>query len=255
MLIDHLTASMMERAILPQTGQIAALSSDLLYWVDRTGRAIGRQTFPIVIFLLAEGFYHTGNRIRYLGRLLLLAVISEVPYYLTFCSGEVGSLLTPSHNTVFTLVLGYLAIWIVDAIRMRGIRQNNERAHILYGILAAAAVGALYYIAEKSGVDYGGAGVIAIVLCYFLRSVPRMGPVGAYVWLGSNDSYEWFALPACILMCCYNGERYPKKVIRRQQMASPLGRRLIRYVFYLFYPLHLLAVWGLRILVQRFLNN
>ena len=246
----------MERAFLPETGQIAALSSHALYLTDRIGRAIGRQTFPIMVFLLVEGFYQTKSRIRYLGRLILAALLSELPYQLAFCRGEVGSLMDPSHNTIWTLAMGFAAIWTIDVVFMRKVREENDSSlavgkwKMTFRAVAAAAVTAgIYWCAERTSVDYAGAGVIAVVLCYLLRGLSWAGPVSAYVWLGCSNWYEWFALPACLLMCRYNGVRYPERVEHWQQEARPVQKKLLRYVFYLFYPIHLLAVWGLRVLV------
>lgn len=41
---------------------------------------IGRIAFPIFAFMIVEGFYHTSNFRRYLCRMLIFAVISEVPF-------------------------------------------------------------------------------------------------------------------------------------------------------------------------------
>ena len=45
-------------------------------------RCFGRIAFPVFAFLVAEGFAHTRNRMRYFLSLLLFAAVSEVPWYL-----------------------------------------------------------------------------------------------------------------------------------------------------------------------------
>ena len=43
-------------------------------------RAVGRLSFPLFCFILAEGFFHTKNRKKYQQRLFIFALLSEIPY-------------------------------------------------------------------------------------------------------------------------------------------------------------------------------
>ena len=55
--------------------------------IYRVGRAVGRVSFVLFAFLIVEGFFHTKSRARYLLRLGLFALLSEIPFDLAF-SGE-----------------------------------------------------------------------------------------------------------------------------------------------------------------------
>ena len=60
---------------------------------------IGRIAFPIFAFMIAEGFYQTSNRKKYLKRMFIFALISEIPFNLIMSSG----LINPFHqNVLFT---------------------------------------------------------------------------------------------------------------------------------------------------------
>lgn len=48
-------------------------------------RLFGRLTAPVMCYFIAEGYAHTSNLRRYLGRLLLTAAVSHVPFVL--CQG------------------------------------------------------------------------------------------------------------------------------------------------------------------------
>ena len=84
-------------------------------WAYEVMRCFGRVAFPVFAFLVAEGFAHTRNRMRYFLSLLLFAVISEVPWYLL--NGMDGT-----HNVMFTLALmAWLAAWLGTDYEWRGV--------------------------------------------------------------------------------------------------------------------------------------
>ena len=65
----------------------------------------GRLAFPIFAFLVAEGFVRTRSRARYARRLLIFAIVSEVPFDLL----AAGRLVYPLRQNVlwtFLIALG-----------------------------------------------------------------------------------------------------------------------------------------------------
>ena len=87
MLIDHFFAIIVMALL--QERAAAGLETDRLLQVYSAGRAVGRIAFVLFAFLAAEGFVHTRNRGRYLLRLALFAVISEVPFDLAFSNAVI----------------------------------------------------------------------------------------------------------------------------------------------------------------------
>ena len=59
---------------------IGALFFPQFQWM----RIIGRLSFPLYCFLLSEGIHYTRNPMKYGLRLLLVAVLTELPYDLLF---------------------------------------------------------------------------------------------------------------------------------------------------------------------------
>ncbi len=181
-------------------------------------RAAGRLAFPIFCFLLTEGVQKTSSRGRYATRLLVFAVLSELPYRL-LCGIP---LLSPgTYNVLFTLLLGFGAV----ACWQRLSRRPWLGALCVIGIAAAA---------ELLGCDYGAYGIMTIFCFALFRSQTRMGLAAfslltACYALTGGAFLQLFALLAAPLLALYNG--------RRGTMP--------KYLFYVFYPLHMLLLAAL----------
>lgn len=174
-------------------------------------RGIGRLSFPIFCFVLVQGFQTTKDVRKYLIRLFLFALLSEIPYDFAFS----GQLYAPAdQNVIFTMFIGVLVL--------AGMRQWSnlyvQAAVLLAGCLAAA------YIRS----DYTYQGVALIAVFYLLRDYPWRQMLWAAIVLCMNwglEVYAVFALPLCR---CYAPEKGKQ--------------RLPRYFFYIFYPGHLLVL-------------
>lgn len=109
----------------------ATLAGDA-WWL--TG--IGRLAFPMFAFFLVEGFFHTHDRKKYCMRLLLLAILSELPINLMYS----GLLFYPFHqNVIWTLLTGFLCIWAIDnpTEKMSGLAVDSvDPAAICSGLRA-----------------------------------------------------------------------------------------------------------------------
>ena len=92
MLIDHIAAVLLVKMlILNGTWELNGYSGSRvlsilnfehmnMVKIYQLMRDIGRIAFPIYCFLLVEGFMRTGNIGKYLGRMLLFAFVSEIPF-------------------------------------------------------------------------------------------------------------------------------------------------------------------------------
>ncbi len=205
MVADHAAVMLVEEA-------------NTLYWPMRL---IGRLAFPLYCFLLAEGFCHTRSAGRYLGRLAVLAVISEIPFNLL----NSGTITDPAHqNVMFTLFLGLLALW--------GSVRFYNRGQTPWAVLWCACMAALAWVFQT---DYGWAGVVLIVVLYWFRANRGLRAFAGYMtlMLGVNPA-EITALFSFALIEAYNGER---------------GGGRWQQLFYLSYPLHILVLWGISLLL------
>ena len=196
---------------------------------------LGRLAFPIFAFQLCEGYRHTSDFRRYSLRLLLFALLSEIPFNLFYA----GSVIFPFHqNVMFTLLLGLLAIRQADRLhREEGIKKKSLRVLTLLLIFAGSVV--LFP-------DYGLMGVMT-VLCFFvfrdhrLFQLAAMAVLNIFAFKGQTIpvslgalAYDFpiqgFALLALPLIWLYNGQKGP-------------GGKGLRLFWYIFYPLHMLALY------------
>lgn len=212
-------------------GTVLKLIACLSMFIDHLGavcfsgmmgfRIIGRLAFPIYCFLLVEGAVHTRNMKKYILRMGIFALISEVPFDLAFYHRLVY---TGHQNVFFTLGLGLLAIWFLE----HPIEQLDI-PDVLYKLLVIIAAG---LIAEFFNTDYGFTGIAVICIFYYLRGQPRLKYPIAVILLAAMGGVEVYAVLALIPILLYNGQR------GRQTKA-------MQYGFYIFYPAHLLLIAAL----------
>lgn len=181
-------------------------------------RLIGRIAFPIFCFLLIEGFFHTRNVPKYCLRLGIFAVISEIPFDLAFNHATFD----PSYqNVFFTLLIGLLTVSALESIQKRYSKKIGVPMIYSAAVIAAGAVLAWFF-----QTDYGEIGVICIVLFYLEHNKKTIAAATACICLLFSSSLEITAFACVPLIRYYNGMR---------------GISL-KYVFYLFYPVHLLLL-------------
>ena len=154
-----LTSNMLRTAavVLMLSDHIWATYMSLGNWMTY----IGRMAFPIFAFQIAEGFVHTSNFKKYALRLLGFALITEIPFNLFYCSRWFN----PYHqNVLFTLLLGLLAIYVLDNLK-KNFKGKNIALSLLWIVLIC--------IASTLGfVDYGFLGMLTVVMFYVLRDFP-----------------------------------------------------------------------------------
>ena len=126
MLIDHIGAGILERLLIDGyvTDYVLYLK---IYQLDSVLRIIGRISLYVYL-LLAEGFLHTRSRRGYAFRLLVFALLSEIPFDLLFSGGFNGN----SQNVFWTLLIGLLVLWGMDGVR-RAFRTREISPHAWRG--------------------------------------------------------------------------------------------------------------------------
>lgn len=210
MFIDHFGAAVVEKTWI--------MDEPYGQTLDMTLRLIGRLAFPIFCFLMVEGFYHTRDRMKYLRNLFVFAIISEIPFEISF----LGELVWGLRNVYWTLLIGMVMMMLLDIFWQK---EKKYGLLVLIAIVAACAG-----LAEILHTDYGAIGVLLIFILYKTRD----DRFAQCVLGGAAMSYEITAPIAFVLLYKYNG-------VRRQ--------KYLKYFFYAFYPVHLLLLYWVRLMI------
>ncbi len=197
---------------------------------------VGRIAFPIFAFFIAEGYVRTRNVKKYILRMLIFALLSELPFNL-MCS---ASWFFPfQQNVLWTFLFALLCLRTVDKCRAN---QNRQ----LGAILAALSIVGFAMLATITFTDYAGYGVLMVVLFYAFHGNTRQDRLGQlvgmvlinWVWMkgmmvplafGLEIPLQGLAVLALLPIWCYRGRQGPHN-------------KAIQYTFYAFYPLHLLIL-------------
>lgn len=203
---------------------------------------IGRIAFPIFAFAIAEGYRRTSDVKRYMQRLLISAILSEMPFNLMYgCS-----LFYPFHqNVLWTFLIALCAMAIMDQVR-------KKYRHVVSIVLCALITALSFISGYVTMADYFGPGVLTVLVFYFFSDHTWSGRIGQLVclsWINLEllGGYYYpihiggfeldliqqgFALLALIPIWFYNGEKGYHKP-------------WFRWFCYAFYPVHMLVLYGL----------
>lgn len=173
-------------------------------------RIIGRLSFPIFAWGIANGYVRTKNIKKYGQRLLLLAFISQPFFYLVINKDLL--------NICFSLFLGLLTIFFYD--------KSKEKKVFLFFIPL------ILFLAFFFRVDYGVYGVLMILFFHVFRKDFRLissQSVLAFVHIFLNPTaiFQVFSLPAFLIIYYF----------------KHLDFKINRYFQYSFYPLHLAVIY------------
>ena len=180
-----------------------------------TMRIVGRIAFVLFSFMLVEGFLHTHNLQKYLLRIFIFALLSELPFDLALYHTAINP---NGQNVMVTLFIALLVLAGME----RFAADPIMKAIILLAGCGAAAV---------LRTDYSYNGIILIAIFYLLYEQKVLLYLLLFLYFilwGGLETYATLALPFCML---YQPDKAEKP--------------LPRFLCYGFYPVHLLVLWGI----------
>ena len=203
MLIDHIgCVFLMDRG-------------DVIY---KAFRAVGRISFPIICFMLVEGFIHTHSRKKYMINLLIFSIISEIPYDLAFGHKLID---VSEQNVMWTLLLGVIMMCFIE-------KFEYSFTAIMTVVLITG------FVAVLLKTDYSIWGILSIAIFYMQRYDRKNALLLTCFLMFAQGKMQSFGVLAIPFIMAYDGTKNDVK--------------MPKYFFYAFYPVHILALWGISLL-------
>lgn len=218
MLINHIGSGL----------SIFEQSSSLFFFTE----LIGKLTFPIMAYLLVEGFYYTHDRKKYAERLALFWIISIYPFHMLFDSDKPFRPIELVNNIFFTLLMGLLLLILYEKIKFLLFKillviffsiVTMMSDWSLFGVLLI--FGFYKWKNRKIGILFPilyTTFLMALMMGMAHSAMPQVVPLYQVV----SVSGIFLAIP---VLYAYNGQRG----------FSP---RWAKWGFYCFYPLHLVIL-------------
>ena len=202
-------------------------------------RIIGRIAMPIFAYMVAEGCRHTHSRVKYLTCLSICLVVCQIDYFVGTKDTDLCILATFFLGAAMTFCLQ-------DAKRHLFDPNASFGKKLLWCSLFTASVLCTRLICSYVYVDYGFWGAMLPVFASIFH-MPDNAPtalkkldnkwihiltftVGLYFLSRHSNIIQSYCLLSVPLLLLYNERR---------------GKLRLKYFFYIFYPAHLLILYGL----------
>ncbi|MDF2959393.1 MAG: conjugal transfer protein TraX [Paenibacillus sp.] len=212
--LDRFQPLGMQRELLQLTAMVTMLIDHIgavlfpeQWWL----RVIGRISFPLYAFGIVQGYRLTGNVNRYIRRLGLLAVISQLPFIFAFQVVKV--------NVIGTFFICICTLYLIDRVRLTLWRM----------VIIGSALAFLIWVPT----DYG---TYALGLIFIYRYVSSSLPAVILLHMGLNI-YYWLSVGVMVQHV---------SVVSTAWLAA--GRRIKltfavpRWLWLSFYPVHLVLL-------------
>jgi hypothetical protein len=187
---------------------------------------VGRLSFPLFAYLIVLGVESTKKPQKYMTTLLVFAIVSQVPYFLALDIQPFERL-----NILFSLVLGAVTIYFY-----------NKRSPLAFVPLL------LSIILPTEGSYYA---VLTAVGMKLLKDSPKIGALALFAlniqfpFMSELDDQIQITALLSLPLVFLHIKGWLKKEILIPENSPAYSLR--KYVFYVFYPLHLALLFSMKL--------
>lgn len=217
-----------------------------IVWGNDWLTCLGRISFPIFAFMIVEGYFHTSNLKKYVKRLFLFALISEIPFNLVMGS----RIFYPVHQNVlwtFLMAIGFIH-WNEKAAKSGKLWKRV--------VTAVVSVILAYLLGIITMVDFYHAGILTVLVFYFFRNRKWYNYIAQFVclWYINMEMLGGYSYQLNILGQTYFVARQGFAMLALIPVWLYRGRqgyhtKAFQYFCYWFYPVHLLALGLLKFIL------
>lgn len=211
-------------------------------------RVIGRLAFPLYAYCIAEGFRYTRNRWHYFLRIFILGAVCQIVYAFVDDHLLLGILISFS----IAIVIMALCDSVKSCLRGETSRLNRligkltrkslspDADRILSTVLACTSIILAFVLCMAVDVDYGFFGIMLPVLTSFFDDRGQRFVIFSTALLAlcidmtAGFTIQYWSLLTIPIIALYNGKP---------------GRYRLKNFFYIFYPLHLVVLYGIDMLL------
>lgn len=192
-------------------------------WAFYACLVVGGVTFPVMAFLITEGYRHTSDVRRYALRLFIFALIAQAPFW--FFLGH-------CLNVLFTLLIGLVLLYLDHTMENRSLFALAVVAGLAlsmlcdWPVIGPIAVLLFSHMRDRKHGTAMACWIIAALVVIMM--LPYYIPTRAPLYLAGIGGGLFGGLVTALLLPRYQGRR---------------GLSL-KYFFYVYYPAHI-AVLGL----------
>lgn len=224
MLLNHISYIFMEAGTF-----WAELFTDIGYFIAIT-----------MCYFLVEGFEYTHSRKEYGKRLLVFAVVSQLPYCLAHTKGKILNI--TEMNMIFTLLLCFFILCVLKYVKLKEWKYSLIFLLVMVSLISdwalLAPVFTLLFAWAKGNAKKMKIAFTAAT-CLF-GTFNFLGGIGRFP-LNANVVYAFGSMigvifAGIVLLYFYNGKRAEK------------GQKFSKWFFFCFYPVHLLVLGVIRVL-------
>lgn len=207
-------------------------------------RIIGRLAFPIFAFMIAEGCRYTKNKLRHFLTLAAFALVIQVVYFIAMDSLLMSIFVTFSLSVILIYSLQYFKKCLFDG-------ECTLIKKILSGLLFVGLVFGAYVLNLYLDIDYGFEGVMVPVFACLFHSDEKSPPL-----LKKLDTLPINLIPFCLGLLYMAAVGRPINFYMTLSIPVLLlysgkrGTKKLKYFFYFFYPLHLVALYGIDLFIK-----